>query len=56
MSSSTLWIKLEEAQIPDVNEFAELFCRQVMNRTPARKKVEKPSKKEVSASHVEFMF
>ncbi|CAH0393562.1 unnamed protein product [Bemisia tabaci] len=45
-SDSTLWIKLEEAQIPDVNEFAELFCRQVMNRTPARKKVEKPSKKE----------
>jgi hypothetical protein len=42
-----LWIELEEATIPDIDEFASLFSRQVVDRKNTKKKVSKPLKAQV---------
>lgn len=36
--------EIEEAKLDNINEFADLFSRQVVTRKPTKKKVEKPTK------------
>lgn len=43
-TSKPLWLSLEEAQIENLTEFADLFSRQVVARKPTKKKVEEKSK------------
>lgn len=50
--SSAIWAKLEEANIESLNEFTDLFSRQIVERKKPKKKQEKPSKLEV----IEKMF
>ncbi|KAL1139643.1 hypothetical protein AAG570_006621 [Ranatra chinensis] len=45
--SQALWQELEEAKIPDINEFASLFSRQVIDRKNTKKKITKPVKAQV---------
>ncbi|XP_039284792.1 formin-2 isoform X2 [Nilaparvata lugens] len=45
--SGPLWEELEEAKIPDIDEFAHLFSRQVIDRKNTKKKVTKPVKAQV---------
>jgi len=46
--SSAIWAKLEEANIESLNEFTDLFSRQIVERKKPKKKQEKPSKLEVT--------
>ncbi|XP_047002807.1 formin-2-like [Schistocerca americana] len=43
-----LWEDLEEAKIEDIDEFANLFSRQVTERKPVKKKEEKPTKQQAA--------
>ena len=43
-----LWGELEEVKIPDIDEFSQLFSRQVVDRKNTKKKVLKPTKAQVN--------
>ncbi|XP_049835030.1 formin-like [Schistocerca gregaria] len=45
---TALWEDLEEAKIEDIDEFANLFSRQVTERKPVKKKEEKPTKQQAA--------
>lgn len=48
LSLKPLWSDLEEAPIPNINEFSQLFSRQVVEPKVAKKKVQQKKKTEVS--------
>jgi len=47
-SLKPLWSDLEEAPIPNINEFSQLFSRQAVEPKLAKKKVQLKKKIEVS--------
>jgi len=49
-SLKPLWSDLEEAPIPNINEFSQLFSRQAVEPKLAKKKVQLKKKTEVSCT------
>jgi len=49
-SLKPLWSDLEEAPIPNINEFSQLFSRQAVEPKLAKKKVQLKKKIEVSCT------
>lgn len=47
-----MWSDLEEAPIPNINEFSQLFSRQAVEPKVAKKKVEQKKKTEVSFNSI----
>lgn len=45
-ANSALWKEIDEIPLENMNEFVELFCRQVITRNPTVKKVEQKPKVE----------
>ncbi|KAG8232947.1 hypothetical protein J437_LFUL013375 [Ladona fulva] len=46
VEQEALWHKLEEANIENINEFTDLFSRQIVERKPPKKKAEQTSKQQ----------
>lgn len=45
-STNAIWIQIDEIPLEDMNEFTDLFSRQVVNRKPTVKKQEQKNKVE----------
>jgi len=54
-SLKPLWSDLEEAPIPNINEFSQLFSRQAVEPKLAKKKVQLKKKIEVSCTLSELV-